>query len=185
MKRIILIGPPGAGKGTQAVRLAAKEDFAWISTGDMFRDAIKKQTPMGCEAQKYVEGGLLVPDETVVGLVLERLEAPDCEKGFLLDGFPRTVAQAEALGAAFGENSITAVLRIVVPEEILVSRIRKRAEEEGRVDDSVATFEKRLGVYLQDTAPVVAYYDSIGVLRTVDGVGDVEEVYQRILRVIE
>ena len=189
MARIIFIGPPGAGKGTQAERIRDHYGVAWVSTGDMFRAAVADGTPMGLAAKEHMDAGTLVPDDVVVGMTLERLAQPDCAPGVLLDGFPRTVAQAEALDAALagdaGGAPIDVVVHLDVPDELLVERLAKRAELEGRADDNAATVRNRLAVYAAETAPVVEYYRAAGVLRTVDGVGDLDTVTERIRTAID
>lgn len=187
MKRIIFIGPPGAGKGTQAARIKDSYSIPWISTGDMFRDAIRNGTPMGVQAKSYVDSGGLVPDEIVVGITLERLAQPDCDKGFLLDGFPRTVVQAEALEEALTQRGggIDLVVHIMVDEDDLVSRLLERGRIEGRTDDTEETIRHRLAVYADETEPVVGYYRSIGICADVDGSGDVDTVFSRISEAID
>lgn len=185
MRRIIFIGPPGAGKGTQAERIRDRYDVAWISTGDMFRDAIATRTPMGERAKTFVEAGDLVPDDVVVGMVMERLDRPDCAEGFLLDGFPRTVQQARALDEALGDDAIDRVILLDVPNEVLVERLAGRARDEGRIDDSEETVRNRLAVYEEETAPVVDYYrQRPGLVADVDGIGSVDEVTRRIQAVL-
>lgn len=180
LRRIIFIGPPGAGKGTQAGRIRDRYGIAWISTGGMFREAISAGTPMGEKACKYVETGELVPDDVVVGLVIERLQRPDCARGFLLDGFPRTVVQAKALDEALADP-IGMVIVLEVPKPLLVERLAKRAEVEGRADDSSETVRNRLLIYEEETAPVVDYYrNTPGLVVDVDGVGTMDEVAERI-----
>jgi adenylate kinase len=187
--RIIFIGPPGAGKGTQAERIRDHYGVAWVSTGDMFRAAVADGTPMGVAAKAHMDAGTLVPDDVVVGMTLERIGQPDCVNGVLLDGFPRTVAQAEALDAALrdaeGDAAIDVVVHLDVPDDLLVDRLAKRAELEGRADDNIETVRNRLAVYAAETAPVVDYYRAQGVLRTVDGVGDPDEVTGRIRDAID
>jgi len=187
MKRIIFIGPPGAGKGTQAARIKDTFSIPWISTGDMFREAIRNETPMGLQARQFVESGALVPDATVVGLTLERLRQPDCDKGYLLDGFPRTVVQAEALDKALTEEgrAIDLVVHISVPEDELVARMLERGRKEGRADDTAETIRHRLGVYREETAPVVGFYRELGICADIDGSGSLDDVFARITAAIE
>ncbi len=199
---IILLGAPGAGKGTQAVRLAARYKIPHISTGDIFRYNIKNQTPVGMLAKSYIDKGQLVPDEVTVRIVRERLEMDDCKNGYLLDGFPRTVEQAKALD---GFSAIDAVVNVDVPLGKLMKRITGRrvcgkcgeshhvdylggknvcakcgGELIQRADDNEETVGKRLDVYVSQTAPLAAYYEKKGVLLTVDGDGEIEEVFERI-----
>ncbi|MCC7077472.1 MAG: adenylate kinase [Acidimicrobiia bacterium] len=186
MRRIIFIGPPGAGKGTQAARIRDRYGIPWISTGDMLREAIAAQTPTGEKARTCVEAGDLVPDDVVVSLVMERLTRPDCADGFLLDGFPRTVAQAEALDTASGNGPIDSVILLEVPSETLFERLAGRARDEGRADDTETTIRNRLLVYEKETAPVVDYYrKKRGLVVTVDGVGAVDEVTARLQAVLD
>ena len=199
---IILLGAPGAGKGTQAVRLAEKYNIPHISTGDIFRSNIKGQTPIGMVAKSYIDKGQLVPDEVTIQIVKERLEKEDCKNGYLLDGFPRTVSQAEALDTF---SKVEAVVNVDVPLNKLLKRITGRrvcakcgesyhvdylngktdcakcgAELIQRADDNEVTVGSRLEVYEKQTAPLIEYYASKGVLLTVDGDGDIEKVFNSI-----
>ncbi len=180
---IILFGPPGAGKGTQATQLATNHNLLHISTGDILRAAIKEGTPLGIEAKHYVESGGLVPDSVIIGLVREVLQAnigPD--RGFLLDGFPRTVEQARALDTLFRDIDIkdVRIVILIAPEEELVGRMLKRGVELGRKDDTEETIRHRLEVYTAQTSPVRAYYEETRQVSEVDGLGRVEEVAARI-----
>ncbi|KAF0218095.1 MAG: adenylate [Geobacteraceae bacterium] len=211
---LILLGPPGAGKGTQAKILVKKFDIPQVSTGDILRAAVKDQTPMGIRAKGYMDEGALVPDEVVVGIVEERLAKPDCGKGFILDGFPRTVGQADALKkmlAGLGK-SIEHVVSIDVDKEELLERITGRRTCRGcgrgyhivfdpphvqgtcdgcggelylREDDSEETMRKRLDVYEQQTAPLISYYADESVLRSIQGTGSIEDIQQKILVIIK
>ena len=179
--RLILLGPPGAGKGTQAVRIQEKHGIVQLSTGDMLRAAVKAGTPIGRTAKDIMERGDLVPDDVVVQIVADRIEAPACGKGFILDGFPRTVAQAEALEAMLAGKKLPldAVVEIKVDEQALLARIEKRAREtEGgaRADDNAEAFVKRMDVYRAQTAPLIAFYAGRGLLKTVDGMRPIDEV---------
>ena len=205
--KLIFLGPPGAGKGTQATGVSSKLNVPHISTGDMFRSAIKNETKTGLEAKKYMDNGQLVPDSVVIDMVRERLSMGDCENGYLLDGFPRTVEQAEALDTI---SSPDAVVNIDVADEKLLSRltgrrvcgkcqgtfhISKLADEKvcpvcggeliHRDDDKPETIKKRLQVYHDQTAPLIGYYTGNGKLKTVDGDNRPEEVLIAILASLE
>lgn len=183
MKRIILLGPPGAGKGTQADILCQNQQIPHISTGDILRGAIAHETALGKKAKTFMDKGHLVPDDLIIDLIHERLGEDDCENGFLLDGFPRTVEQAEALDTLLEsmDAKLTNVIDIEVPDNVIIERIKSRAEEgSGRADDNEEVAAKRLKVYWEQTAPVSHYYESKGLLQKIDGLGTVEEVTQRI-----
>jgi adenylate kinase len=186
--RLILLGPPGAGKGTQAKILVEAFGIPQLSTGDILRSAIAARTPMGLAAKEIMDRGDLVPDEVVNGIVSERLDQEDCRTGFVLDGFPRTIAQAEALREMLEEKGVAldAVIELTADADVLVGRIAKRARESGvaRGDDNEEVLRKRLGVYREQTAPLVDYYREEGLLRTVDGMQDVEEVTAGIRRAL-
>ncbi len=180
---LILFGPPGAGKGTQAEFLRDNYNLHHISTGDMLRAAIKEGTPLGLEAKKFVESGGLVPDEVIIGLVGEVLAKDKAAgKGFLLDGFPRTLAQAEALDVLFGELGIddVTIVMLEAPEEELIQRMIKRGLASGRADDTEDTIRHRLTVYHNQTSPVKAHYDKTRGVKQVNGLGNVEEITERI-----
>ncbi len=178
--RLVLLGPPGAGKGTQAERLAARRGVAALSTGEMLRAAVSEGSSLGKRAKAVIERGELVSDDVMIAIVAERIRQPDCVDGFILDGFPRTVAQARALDAMLQENGVRldCVVEISVDEDFLIGRIETRAKETGgaRADDNVETLKKRMAVYRQQTAPVSDYYRHNKMLITVDGVGSKDEV---------
>jgi adenylate kinase len=186
--KIVFLGPPGAGKGTQSERLVRKHGLAQLSTGDMLRAAVKAETPIGLRAKAVMEAGELVSDDIVIGIVSNRIEEPDCAGGFILDGFPRTVAQAEALDGMLREKGMTldAVIELKVDEDRLLARIENRvrqAEAAGqpvRKDDNPASFKQRLDAYREQTAPVSAYYERTGRLQTVDGMQSIGEVSEAI-----
>jgi adenylate kinase len=178
--KLILLGPPGAGKGTQAQRLMEKHGIVQLSTGDMLRAAVKAGTPVGLKAKDVMARGELVSDEIVVGIIQDRIAEPDCVKGFILDGFPRTVAQAEALDAMLARQGLK------VDEAILVDRIDRRVAEMTargepvRADDNAESLKKRLDAYRAQTAPVSDYYASKGALKTVDGMAPIDAVTESI-----
>ncbi|HHV64498.1 MAG TPA: adenylate kinase [Peptococcaceae bacterium] len=211
---LILMGPPGAGKGTQAERLIEYYNIPHISTGDMFRAAIKAQTPLGMKAKEYMDAGALVPDEVTIGIVADRLAQDDCKNGFLLDGFPRTAAQADALAKILSDlnMSLDGVLNIEVPDDILLERLTGRrvckkcgatfhlvfnppkeqnvcdkcgGELFQRSDDTLETAKNRLKVYNQQTEPLIAYYSKQGLLKRIRGDQEIEQVFQSILDVLE
>lgn len=210
---IILLGPPGAGKGTQAKRLIDKYSIPQISTGDMLRAALKEGTALGLEAKKYMDKGELVPDSVVIGLVKERIQQKDCAKGYMLDGFPRNVSQAEALDKMLAElkQKIDDVICIEVPNEELLGRLTGRRtcrscgagyhvmfdppKKEGvcdkcngelyqRDDDNETTVKSRLDVYAKQTEPLIGYYKNQGKLRSINGVGDMEAIFSLITGVL-
>jgi adenylate kinase len=190
--RLILLGPPGAGKGTQALRLAAKYGIVQLSTGDMLRAAVKAATPVGRQAQEIMARGGLVPDNIVVSIVAQRIEQPDARRGFILDGFPRTVPQAAALDRIMAQKGLAldAVIELRVDEEALIKRIESRIAEmkaKGeplRDDDSAEVLRSRLRTYREQTAPLVAYYRHQGVLRTVNGMAPIPDVTVAIDKVL-
>ena len=207
--RLILIGPPAAGKGTQAVKLAASYSIVHLSTGQMLRDALEQGTELGKAAAVYWQRGDLVKDEVVIPLLIERIQQPDCQSGFLIDGFPRTMTQAETLDQHLqqAQIAIDAILMFEVPESAILERItgRRMDPDTGaiyhltfnppppeisdrlitRPDDTAAACQKRLLRYRQDTEPVIPFYEQQGLLIRIDGMGTPEEVTQRILTAIE
>ena len=185
---LILLGPPGAGKGTQAAKIIEKYDIPHISTGDIFRANIKAGTELGKRAQEYMNKGQLVPDELVVEIATDRLKADDCQKGFLLDGFPRTLPQAEALDAILAKTGeqVTATVSIMIPDEMIMERIKGRALKEGRADDaSEDIINNRIVTYHNQTEPLIEYYTKAGRYNEIDGIGTIDEVRDRIFNVMD
>jgi adenylate kinase len=190
--RLILLGPPGAGKGTQSERLKQKYAIPQLSTGDMLRAAVAAQTPIGLKAKAVMDSGALVSDDIVIGIVADRIEEPDAKNGFILDGFPRTVAQAEALQKMLRSKNmdLSAVIELKVDEQALLDRIKTRANETlkaggtVRADDNPDAFKTRLEAYKAQTAPVSHYYAEKGALKTVDGMAPIEHVTQAIDRIL-
>ncbi len=211
--RLILLGPPGAGKGTQAVRLVKHYGIPQISTGDILRKAVKDGTELGALAKKYMDKGELVPDEVVIGIIRDRITEPDCEKGYILDGFPRTIAQAEALDEMLEKMGarIDHVVNISVADEEIIKRLTGRRtcsncgagyhvlfdppKQEGicdkcggkliqRDDDKEETIRARLEVYRQQTEPLIKYYEAKQLLRTIPGEGSMEEIFNAILKAL-
>jgi len=181
-RRILLLGAPGAGKGTQAARLVERLRIPQISTGDMLRAAVAEETPVGLEAKAFMARGDLVPDSVVIEVAGERLSKPDAADGFILDGFPRTAAQAKALDELLERmgTRLECCVALEVDEDAVVARLLKRAEIEGRSDDNEATIRNRMKVYRESTEPLVAYYRERGLLAEIDGMGSVDEIAKRI-----
>ncbi|HKF42278.1 MAG TPA: adenylate kinase [Thermoanaerobaculia bacterium] len=184
--RIVFLGPPGSGKGTQAKLLAERLRLPAISTGEILRAAVRDGSPLGQRARAIMDAGELVPDDVMVGLMRERLAEPDARPGFLLDGFPRTVDQAVALDGLLGGNGIrlSAVINLSVPESVLIGRLEGRSGSESRADDRHETVLERLRVYRQKTEPLVEFYRRSGLLTDVDGTGEVPEVADRIVKAV-
>lgn len=184
--RLVFLGPPGSGKGTQANALSGRLGVPMISTGEMLRAAVRQATPLGMQVKATMEAGELVPDELMIALIRERLSRPDTQRGFLLDGFPRTVAQAKELDRLLatpglaGSDGLTAVVNLDVPEAVLVGRLESRGVQEQRADDNRSTVLERLRVYREKTAPLIGFYRNRGMLIDVDGVGEVGEIEKRI-----
>ena len=184
MVNIILFGPPGAGKGTQAQRIVDRHGVVQLSTGDMLRAAIAAGSELGLQAKSLMDEGKLVPDDVIIGMIADRMNDEDCKNGVILDGFPRTIAQAKALDAMFaaGHIQLDQVIEIQVDEAALFARIENRAAESGdaRSDDTAEVLEQRLKVYHENTAPVLPYYRDKGQLNIVDGMQSIEEVAAQI-----
>ncbi|MFA0961345.1 adenylate kinase [Roseivirga sp. BDSF3-8] len=188
MLNIILFGPPGAGKGTQSAKLIDKYNLTHIATGDLFRMHLGEGTPLGLKAKEYMNEGLLVPDSIVIGMVEEKIATTPDPKGFIFDGFPRTVAQAEALDSMMSRNgmSINGMIALEVPDQELKVRIAERGKTSGRVDDQdPAKIEKRIQVYKDETLPVANYYDKKGKFVSINGVGSIEDIFFRIIHEID
>ena len=180
--RVVLMGPPGAGKGTQASILANVLGVPHISTGDIFRANVSQGTPLGVEAKRYMDAGEYVPDGVTNAMVRDRLSSDDCRPGFLLDGYPRTVEQVGELAAMLRSDSLAldAVLELTVDMDEVVARLVKRASEQGRSDDTEDVIRRRLEVYFEQTAPLTSMYADQGLLVRVDGLGSIEDVSARI-----
>jgi adenylate kinase len=187
---IILLGPPGAGKGTQAKFLEDTHSIVQLSTGDMLRAAASSGSELGQQAKAVMDAGQLMPDDIMIQIISERISQPDCVNGFILDGFPRTTAQAEALEAMLAEKGLPLdfVIEISVDDEILVDRINARVaqmpESERRSDDNAETLRKRLGVYHEQTAPILPFYRDRGMLKQVDGMRSIEQVTAQIEQLV-
>ncbi len=181
--RIVFVGPPGAGKGTQAERLVETYTMAHLSTGDMLRAARDARTEVGKQAERYMSAGELVPDDVIVAIIQARLKEPDCAGGYLLDGFPRTIAQAEALDKMLADEQtpLDVVLELKVPEEELFQRLAGR----GRADDTPEVIRQRLVAYREQTAPLLEYYGRVNLLKSIDGVGTIEEIFQRARAILD
>ena len=211
--RLVFLGPPGVGKGTQAQRLSAQRQIPKISTGDILREAVQKQTPLGVQAKSFMDSGKLVPDDVVIGMIKERLKAPDCKAGFILDGFPRTVPQARALSETLAQNrsGIDRVLNFELSDDELIRRLSGRRSCPNcqavyhvefnpprtadrcdacggalvqRSDDRPETIRKRLEVYQTQTLPLIGFYEDLGFLSRIDGSGDPETVYHRVANAV-
>ncbi|MGN6280876.1 adenylate kinase [Frateuria sp.] len=185
--RLVLLGAPGSGKGTQAARLKADLNVPHISTGDMLRAAVAAGTPLGLKAKAVMDAGQLVSDDILLGMLEERLAQDDARNGFILDGYPRNLAQADALDHLLSRigQPLDAVVKLEVPNEAIIGRCQIRFQAENRADDNPDTVRKRLGVYAEQTAPVADFYAKRGKLQVVDGVGELDDVTARIKRALE
>jgi len=187
--RLILLGPPGAGKGTQAQRIVDAFDIVQLSTGDMLRAAVAAETPVGLQAKEIMARGDLVTDSVVIQIVSDRIDEPDCANGFILDGFPRTVAQADALEGLLERKGmqLNTTVELAVDESALLARIEKRAAETAggaRADDNAEALKKRLAVYREQTAPLIEFYRGKGMLKSVDGMQSIDDVTAAIMEVL-
>jgi len=185
--RLVLVGPPGAGKGTQAALLAQRYGIPAISTGDIFRANVKGGTPLGLKAQEYMNAGALVPDSVTNAMVKDRLAQADVADGFLLDGYPRNPEQAAQLDTMLEQlgTALDAVLEITADADVVTQRLLRRAELEGRADDTAEVIQERLRVYAEATAPVAQFYARRGLLTQVDGIGEVADVTERIATALD
>ena len=184
--RLILLGGPGAGKGTQAKKLVEKYNIPQISTGDILRGAVKNNTELGQKAKSFMDAGELVPDDVIIGIVKDRIQENDCEKGFIFDGFPRTVDQARELRKALTDydERVGVMISLEVAREELVKRLLNRGKETGRSDDKIETINNRIDVYNRQTIPVTYYYDKMHKHAAVEGTGSVNKIFERIVEVI-
>lgn len=188
MINLILFGPPGSGKGTQAAKLVEKYQLIHISTGDLFRYEMSNNTPLGLEAKSYISKGELVPDSVTIGMLRNKVEMHPEAAGFIFDGFPRTIPQAESLDALLdGKNtSVTVLLALHVPDEEIIRRIKLRGKDSGRTDDNdEGVIQNRINVYNSETAPVFHYYASQTKSESIEGIGTVEEIFDNLCKVIE
>jgi adenylate kinase len=187
MTRMLIIGPPGSGKGTQAARISERLGVVAISTGDIFRANVKAETPLGIEAKKYIDAGDFVPDSVTNNMVRDRLQEADAAEGFLLDGYPRTTAQVDELDSILSgnEQQLDVVLQLTADDEELVRRLLARAELDGRTDDNETVIRHRLDLYHEQTETVVARYAERGILTKVDGIGAIDEVTDRVMDAIK
>lgn len=186
MLNIVLFGPPGSGKGTQSEKMIDKYGLIHLSTGDILREAISERTPLGIKAKEYMEKGELVPDEDVINMVVKRLDREKNPNGFIFDGFPRTCSQAKFLRTLLTERDtrISVMIALQVNRDELIRRLLKRGQQTGRSDDELSVIMNRIEVYERDTAPVIDFYRNMRKYRPVDGLGSIEEIFDRIVGVI-
>ena len=185
MKNVMILGAPGSGKGTQGKLLAEHLGIPQVSTGELLRAAVKAKTPLGLKAKGYMDAGSLVPDDVIFGLIQEILDSPPAAKGVLMDGFPRTIPKAEAVDRMLKgkQAKVDRVILLEVPEQELVQRLLGSAAKEGRADDNAESITKRLQVFKEQTAPLIAFYEGRGIVKRVEGTGTVDEIQQRMQKV--
>ncbi len=181
MINLVIFGPPGAGKGTQSTRITSHFDLFHISTGDIFRKHVKEETEIGLRVQSYLNAGKLVPDDVVIEILGKTIDQETSANGFVFDGFPRTINQAEALDKMLSQKGmqIDIVISLVADEETLIHRLLRRANLEGRKDDTQKVIEERLNVYQKQTKPLIDYYDKQDKLSEIDGIGDIDEIFEK------
>ena len=184
---LVFLGPPGSGKGTQAVRLAEKKRLLHLSTGDVLRAAVKAGTELGKKAEGFMSRGELVPDDLIIGLIEEKVNSGELNKGFILDGFPRTVPQAESLNEMFDKHQmkLDKAILLDVSDAAILGRLKKRAEIEGRADDTEAVIKNRLEVYRKQTQPIEALYRKQSILVAIPGEGTIDEIFDKVVKVVE
>ena len=185
--KLLIMGPPGVGKGTQASRIKSKLNIAHLSTGDILRTEIEKKTNIGMQAKLYMDAGKLVPDQVLLDIIQDRIKNPDCDGGYLLDGFPRTLPQAVGLEKIMESinHALDRVISLTAGEGELVERLIKRGVESGRSDDTSEVIQNRQKIYWEQTAPLVDFYKKKGILKDVDGLGEISEITERILTVLK
>lgn len=183
---LIFMGPPGAGKGTQSKLVEKEFNIPQISTGDILREAVANQTEMGKKAKQFMDAGDLVPDSVVIGIIADKIQTDECVNGFILDGFPRTLDQAKALDVLLKGNhkDVSHVISFEVADEELTNRLLERAKIEGRADDNIDSIKNRLDVFKQKTQPLIDYYRATGKLVSIDGLGEIEEIFARVKKAI-
>ena len=184
---LLIMGPPGVGKGTQASRIKSKLNITHLSTGDILRTEIEKKTNIGVQAKLYMDAGKLVPDQVLLDIIQDRIKNPDCDDGYLLDGFPRTLPQAVGLEKIMESitHTLDMVISLTADENELVERLIKRGEESGRSDDTPEVIRNRQKIYWEQTAPLVDFYKNKGILKNVDGLGEISEITERILTILK
>jgi len=185
--KLLIMGPPGVGKGTQASRIKSRLNIAHLSTGDILRTKIEQKTDTGVQAKLYMDAGKLVPDQILLNIIQDRIKNPDCDSGYLLDGFPRTLPQAVGLEKIMESitHTLDMVISLTADENELVERLIKRGKESGRSDDTPEVIRNRQKIYWEQTAPLVDFYENKGILKNVDGLGEISEITERILTILK